>query len=120
MALIKNIILLSEDASADEVLEALQSDPLFFPGKVADELEPDNGIRKIRKAKNIEWLMQQPLEDVIAAYNAVALRRALRIKSARQALPFILLGLNFWSGKAGNDKQLKIINAIKILIQNLF
>jgi hypothetical protein len=120
MALIKNIILLSEDATPEEVLEVLQSDPLFFPGKVADELDPDNGIRKIRKVKNIEWLMQQPLEEVIAAYNTVALRRALRIKNAKQALPFILMGLNFWSGKADDDKQLKIINAIKILIQNLF
>jgi hypothetical protein len=118
MGLIKNIQLLDADTTATELREALMSDPQFFPGKVADELDPDNEIRKIRKYKNIDFLMEHPLEDVVAAYNKVALQRTFKIKEAKQLLPFFSFGFSFLKSKA-NESGKKVINAIEIFVKNL-
>lgn len=127
MALIKNIELLNPDSNVKEVFEALQSSPLFYPGKVADELDPENKVRKIRKLKNLDFI-QKGLEEksftldaVIDAFNVVSLRRSLNINKWKQPIALVNMAVSLVAGSGKlNTTQQRNIQALKTFLSNIF
>lgn len=113
--MLKRIELLPAEISTEEIEAQLQKRGKGFVNRVGDLLD-ENDIRRRKKLENIQFIKTFETEDIVAAYNTVAMFKNEQLEKLRKALPVVKILFQIFSGiksqKDLKDKVGLIINSL--------